>query len=804
MVVKERTTAEKWSTLVITCFALAVLGLFIAMGVYYVSPADDQDALAQARALPATTGTKYMIGVGIADVTGPAADVGMMGYAKLSQQTGGIHQRLYSRAYIVGDENGGNRFVFVSADIGMGSQIVRLEVLKLLEAKYPGVYTNQNVAFSGQHTHSGPGGYMQYLLYDVTTIGFNEQSFQAIVDGLFLSIQRAHNSIQPGYIYMNKGDVVDPTGADSHWANRNRSPASYEANPQEERDKYTYDVDKTMVLLKFVAEDGRDIGALNWFAVHPTSMNNTNHLISGDNKGYAAYLMERHFSPDKRPTDENIFVAAFAQSNLGDVTPNTKDPHCYYAGEDSHCDYLTSDCPDKEDFCVAFGPGDNMFESTAIIGERQYAKALELYEDEAQTSVPLTGPVGYIHQYVDMGNFTFPLKNGTEVTTCLPALGYSFAAGTIDGSGAFNFTQGDTTGSAFWDSVRDAIKEPTQELIDCHEPKPVLLPTGEGALSYWWYQANSAPWLEEEFRDSVKQKLVDENKWVEEDTEVVIAGLSNLYTHYVTTFEEYQIQRYEAASTIYGPHTLEAYQYQYENLTQAIATGEELDLGPQPPNFYEDGTVWGWPLTVIVDDEGEEFGTVLRDADAYYERGDRVNVTFQAGNPRNDLKLEDTFIKIFDVNNFGTVIHTDYDWCTRFYWKSTTRMTVPELIELIPDVILPDDPPTLPITLPENFTLPLDGIPGTGQSIAEIIWDIPDDTPYGKYRMCYYFDYKDSIVDITFPPGIDPVEPVSASACSSTFEIVEPTAVAGAVGIYGHLHLSCFMLFFLFIEKMLM
>ena len=36
---------------------------------------------------------------------------------------------------------------------------------------------------------------------------------------------------------------------------------------------------------------------------------------------------------------------------------------------------------------------------------------------------------------------------------------------------------------------------------------------------------------------------------------VAIAGLANSYTDYVTTFEEYQGQRYEAASTIFGPYT---------------------------------------------------------------------------------------------------------------------------------------------------------------------------------------------------------------------------------------------------------
>jgi hypothetical protein len=33
---------------------------------------------------------------------------------------------------------------------------------------------------------------------------------------------------------------------------------------------------------------------------------------------------------------------------------------------------------------------------------------------------------------------------------------------------------------------------------------------------------------------------------------ITIAGLSNSYSHYVTTYEEYQAQRYEAASTLYG------------------------------------------------------------------------------------------------------------------------------------------------------------------------------------------------------------------------------------------------------------
>jgi len=46
----------------------------------------------------------------------------------------------------------------------------------------------------------------------------------------------------------------------------------------------------------FDAISGDPMGIINWFAVHPTSMNNTNKLISGDNKGYASQLFEKHIN----------------------------------------------------------------------------------------------------------------------------------------------------------------------------------------------------------------------------------------------------------------------------------------------------------------------------------------------------------------------------------------------------------------------------------------------------------------------------------------------------------------------------
>ena len=169
------------------------------------------------------------------------------------------------------------KVVFVSIDCAMMGQLVKLFVLEELETLYPGVYTEANVVLSSTHTHSGPAGYMQYVLFNVPNLGFIKDTLDALVRGIVLSIERAEDSLQPGTIMYTKGLVTEE-------ANINRSPTSYEANPEEERAKYEYNTDRDMTQLMFYAADGSPLGLVNWYAVHPTSMNNTNHLISSDNK----------------------------------------------------------------------------------------------------------------------------------------------------------------------------------------------------------------------------------------------------------------------------------------------------------------------------------------------------------------------------------------------------------------------------------------------------------------------------------------------------------------------------------------
>lgn len=338
--------------------------------------------------------------------------------------------------------------------------------------------------------------------------------------------------------------------------------------------------------------------------------------------------------------------------------------------------------PAEKGVCIASGPGRDMFESTKIIGERQCTKAKDLW-DNAKTAI--NGPVEFIQQYVDMSNVLVVLSDNSTVRTCPPAMGYSFAAGTTDGPGAFNFHQGATQSTPFWNFVRDFIKRPSPSMINCHYPKPILLDTGEMMFPYPW-QPSILPvqllkigqliivGLPGEFTTMagrrVRETVKKEYERIKPGSNVIvtIAGLANAYSSYVTTFEEYQKQRYEAASTIFGPHTLAAYQQELRMLTGHLAAKKDVENGPSPPNLL--GKQISFKPGVVMDSagRGKNFGDVLVQPESRYKRGSVVTVSFVAANPRNDLQTEKTFLtveKLDSAKQEWNVIATDGNWETK-------------------------------------------------------------------------------------------------------------------------------------------
>lgn len=626
----------------------------------------------------------------------PVVEINFIGYANSSQVGSGLRQRLYSRAFIVGNPSSpSDRVLYLVLDTGMGDTAVRngiLEGLRNMGGEYS-VYNKNNVAVTGTHNHAGPGAWLNYLLPQITSLGFDKQSYRAIVDGALLSITRAHESLTLGTLSAGTTRISN--------GNLNRSPYSYQANPKEERDRYQDDTDKTMTLLKFTrVSDGKNIGVLNWYAVHGTSLYGNQTLVAGDNKGVAAYLFEKQMQGSSDAAEG--FVAGFSQANVGDTTPNVNGAWCE-DGSNQQCKFEDSTCGGKSQDCHGRGPffgrNDGGTKSCYEIGKRQFDGALSIYKSSELT--PITGNVRSFHTFVDFSEFTFKLPNGTEVSTCPAAMGNSFAAGTTDGPGAFDFVQNDPgkPNNPFWNVVGSLIAPPSIKQKKCQWPKPVLLNVGEAKLPYLWSPnivdiqsmrigqfiivvaaGEASTMAGRRWREAVHKAAVDSNI-VSKSTPpiVVLGGPSNTYTHYITTEEEYGIQRYEGASTLYGPHTLNAHITSTLKHLSFLADDVKgtIPPGPTPPDHRDKSISL---ITGVVYDNpplGKKFGQIVKDVSANYALGATVSATFVGANPRNNLRLEGTFAAVEKQGSDGewTRVRDDSDWDLVYEWSRKNGLT---------------------------------------------------------------------------------------------------------------------------------
>ncbi|WP_444907707.1 neutral/alkaline non-lysosomal ceramidase N-terminal domain-containing protein [Microbulbifer sp. SSSA008] len=646
----------------------------------------------------------WRVGVGKYDITGPAADVGMVGYGETGQTTKGIHTRLWSRAFIISDSSENERLVFVSADLQGIPQGVKQGVVDKLKNLYGNSkYTEKNVMLTATHTHVGPGGYDHYVMLNMSALGYAEDNYDAIVDGIFQSIVEADSGLTPGDIFIEQGILLDTS--------INRNPDPYSENT--DASDYQYDTNKTMTQLKLVDANNKALGVINWFAVHNVSLGTGQRQLSGDNKGAASQLLESWAAEQGAASQ---FTAAFANSNLGDASPNICGPR---------------------DGC-----GNSEYESLLLSAEKQVAKAQSLYQS---ATVKLEGGLDYRHQHIYFPGYTVAgeFTGEGQIDICEGAVGWSFTAGSSwDGpsniDGIFEGMSVENEG-VDWD--RDvglfesaingyplfglmsafsaaAVYEDTQD-DPCQYPKPTFVQReviGQALytpyLPFQMFRIGSLALVAApgEMTTMAGRRLEAEVLSAFEGSgvnTVVIAGLANAYSGYITTPEEFDRQHYEGAHTIYGPNTLAAYRQIYTEMTHAMVNGVDIAAGPTPKDLSDDQIIN--VIGVVYDDKRlwESFGQVWDDVGTSYSAGDTVSVTFRSGHPRNDLKTESTFIEVQrKVNGSWETYLTDDDLDTRFIW---TRDTAIDCMAC---------------------------------SFAEGQWIIGEDTPSGTYRIKHFGNWK--------------------------------------------------------------
>lgn len=601
----------------------------------------------------------FQVGVGKSQIQVPLRGNRMMGYSEASQISSGMIDSLFSRSFFAKDEKG-NSLWFTVIDTLSVSENLKLKALEILK-KEPnfskGQISKKNWMIMATHTHSAPGGYDPFDMYNYAAGGFSEDIESAIINSIVESIKTALHSSDFGHLTISQGRLSGIT--------YNRSLGPYLKN--KDFLDYEHKTEDQISQLNFFGPDGL-IGILNFYAVHGTSLRNKNKLISGDNKGYAAWLVE----------ESKEIIAGFANSNAGDASPNIKS----IRHKDS-------------------------FARMKYIGEKQALKSIEMVSDNffqiKVNSLKSFYKEEVMEDYRVSKNYT---QSGYNETICSPAIGISTLAGTEDGRG-LPFKLGVREGmshshkrffpSAWLTSlflplelkgykkkmtrpILTLIAKRPKELNDvdnCHGEKIVI---GELKSVHGYGAPNLIPFqvfqLDDHFilglpgeyttmagrrlRRSIKNELE-----LPLTSQVILGGYANSFTSYITTTEEYNEQHYEGSSTLFGPNTAAAHRQIFHNLItgkfqSSTSVTKVLHFYPEPfkknkiTKLKKDST----------DFSNSKFKLIKNKIKSFYRKGrdKRIKLVIETKDPLKEnsyISLENILTeRVFDSTS--PIISTEY------------------------------------------------------------------------------------------------------------------------------------------------
>ena len=205
---------------------------------------------------------------------------------------------------------------------------------------------------------------------------------------------------------------------------------------------------------------------------------------------------------------------------------------------------------------------------------------------------------------------------------------------------------------------------------------------------------------------AIAQSIVDSGV----TPKVVLGSPANTYAHYAVTREEYGIQRYEGASTIYGPFHAEALIYLSTSNLRYLKPGNTAQPSPGPSPPIHTNTSLSFISPVVYDQAPitSSLGQVITRPSSSYSLSSSptVTATFWGANPRNNFRLEGTFASIEQKQADGTWrrVRSDEDWALVYEWKR------------------------------------VDGFWGTSE--VSVKWEVEPGTQKGTYRIRYFGDGK--------------------------------------------------------------
>jgi neutral ceramidase len=253
-------------------------------------------AMRGARAEAVTHGA-LRVGVASADIT-PPIGASTFGHGLEARATEGTWTRLHCRAFVLALE-GGSPLALVPCDLPATSTLLHRRVAAAL-ADVPGLDATR-IVVTATHTHAGPAHYFEGVDYggalSTRLPGYDEHMTEFLANSIAKAIRTAMQSMVPASMAWHEKDALWGLARNRNLAPHRENDAAdlfpWAASAPPGLDDDLRAIDPRVSVLGFADADGCALGALSFYAVHPTVLPHTNRLWGGDTHAVTSRVLEQ-------------------------------------------------------------------------------------------------------------------------------------------------------------------------------------------------------------------------------------------------------------------------------------------------------------------------------------------------------------------------------------------------------------------------------------------------------------------------------------------------------------------------------
>ncbi|HPA72772.1 MAG TPA: neutral/alkaline non-lysosomal ceramidase N-terminal domain-containing protein [Spirochaetota bacterium] len=467
--------------------------------------------------------TTLLAGVGKADIT-PRPGLPLAGHSVNANYSKGFRTRIYSRVLYLKPVDD-KPVALVQCDLLAGSDMVQRRLAEMVAGKTD--LDLGGIMMSATHTHAGPGNLAGSEFYNINTSnkgGLDMKFYDFITGQIAGAIIEAYNGRRPAKIATGSMDIFGFT--------RNRSIEAYRANnnadPEKAKD-IRKAVNPSMTMVRVDVRDDatgafRPAAAFTGYSIHGTSVEQQGDLYSGDVFAY----IERELEWEMAKRGARSFVHAAVNVTHADNSPDFK-MQCHAESR-------------------RLGVG---------IGRR----SIELFDslgDSLKSDVKIQSAIREIDYFRE--------RSIDGISICdTPRVGNTLLAGAHDGGATpiLSWLPFFREGSRRWfftggcHGHRRIIGGPLQGIFCPRDEFPHI-------ITYQAVRIGDTLFLPLPYEITMEsgRRIAEAGEKAARDgglqglSRTVVLSVSNGYTGYCTTPEEYSVQRYEGGHTIYGPNTM--------------------------------------------------------------------------------------------------------------------------------------------------------------------------------------------------------------------------------------------------------